>query len=123
MLAIASISLLVGGIGIMNIMLATVSQRTREIAIRRCVGATRSDVVRQFLLEALVITCIGGLIGVGLGVGGARGIALYAGWVTVVSAQAIIISFSVSALVGIVFGLYPAVRAAMVDPSEALRQA
>ncbi len=121
MAAIASISLLVGGIGIMNIMLATVMQRTREIGVRRCVGATRWDIVRQFMLEALVITCAGGLIGIGLGVGGANAISNYAGWRTVVSVQAIILSFGVSALVGIVFGLYPAVRAAAVDPIEALR--
>jgi ABC-type antimicrobial peptide transport system permease subunit len=121
MAAIASISLLVGGIGIMNIMLATVTQRTREIGVRRCIGATRWDIVRQFMLEAMVITCFGGLIGVALGVGGARGISVYADWRTVVSTQAIIVSFGVSALVGIVFGMYPAIRAAMVDPIEALR--
>lgn len=121
MAAIASISLLVGGIGIMNIMLATVTQRTREIGIRRCVGATRWDIIRQFMLEALVITCAGGLMGVAFGVGGAKGITDFAGWRTVVSVQAVIVSFSVSALVGVVFGLYPAVRAAMVDPIEALR--
>jgi putative ABC transport system permease protein len=121
MAAIASISLLVGGIGIMNIMLATVSQRTREIGVRRCIGATRWDIIRQFMLEAMVITCAGGLIGVVMGVGGARAISIYANWRTVVSMQAIILSFSVSAIVGIVFGLYPAVRAALVDPIEALR--
>lgn len=121
MAAIASISLLVGGIGIMNIMLATVTQRTREIGVRRCVGATRWDIVRQFMLEALVITCAGGLMGVALGVGGARTISVYADWRTVVSAQAIVVSFGVSAMVGIVFGMYPAVRAALVDPIEALR--
>lgn len=121
MAAIASISLLVGGIGIMNIMLATVTQRTREIGIRRCIGATRWDIVRQFMLEAMVITCVGGLIGIAMGVGGAKAISTYADWRTVVSMQAIILSFSVSAFVGIVFGLYPAVRAAMVDPIEALR--
>ena len=121
MAAIASISLLVGGIGIMNIMLATVSQRTREIGIRRCVGATRWDIVRQFMLEALVITCVGGMIGIFAGIGGARAIAEYAGWRTLVSVQAIILSFGVAGLVGVIFGLYPAVRAAMVDPIEALR--
>lgn len=121
MAAIASISLLVGGIGIMNIMLATVTQRTREIGVRRCVGATRWDITRQFMLEALVITYVGGLIGIGLGIGGARAIAVYANWSTVVSVHAIVISFGVSALVGVVFGLYPAVRAASVDPIEALR--
>ena len=121
MAAIASISLLVGGIGIMNIMLATVTQRTREIGVRRCIGATRWDIIRQFMLEALVITCVGGLIGVALGVGGASAISTFAGWRTVVSMQAIIVSFGVSGLVGVVFGIYPAARAAMVDPIEALR--
>jgi putative ABC transport system permease protein len=121
MAAIASISLFVGGIGIMNIMLATVSQRTREIGVRRCIGATRWDIVRQFMLEALVITCVGGLIGVVLGIGGAKAISVYANWRTVVSMQAIVVSFGVSGLVGIVFGMYPAVRAALVDPIEALR--
>ncbi|MDO8588191.1 MAG: ABC transporter permease [Armatimonadota bacterium] len=123
MAAIASISLLVGGIGIMNIMLATVTQRTREIGIRRCVGATRWDIIRQFMLEALVITCFGGLIGIGLGIGGAKAISTYADWRTVVSMQAIVVSFGVSAFVGVIFGLYPAVRAALVDPIEALRYA
>ena len=121
MAAIVSISLLVGGIGIMNIMLATVTQRTREIGIRRCVGATRWDITRQFMLEALVITCFGGLIGILLGIGGARVISVYAKWHTVVSVQAIVISFGVSGLVGVIFGLYPAIRAASVDPIEALR--
>lgn len=121
MAAIASISLLVGGIGIMNIMLATVTQRTREIGVRRCIGATRWDIIRQFMLEALVITCAGGLIGVALGIGGARAISIYANWSTVVSIQAVFMSFGVSAFVGIVFGLYPAARAAQVDPIEALR--
>lgn len=121
MAAIASISLLVGGIGIMNIMLATVTQRTREIGVRRCVGATRWDIIRQFMLEALVITCMGGLIGIALGIGGAWAISDYAGWRTLVSVEAIIISFGVAAMVGIIFGMYPAVRAAMVDPIEALR--
>lgn len=121
MAAIASISLLVGGIGIMNIMLATVTQRTREIGVRRCIGATKWDIIRQFMLEALVITCFGGLIGVALGVAGAKAISVYANWRTVVSVQAIIVSFSVSALVGVIFGMYPAIRASSVDPIEALR--
>ena len=121
MAAIASISLLVGGIGIMNIMLATVTQRTREIGIRRCVGATRWDITRQFLLEALVITCFGGLIGIALGIGLARAIAVYANWSTIVSAHAVVLSFGMAGMVGVVFGLYPAVRAASLDPIEALR--
>ena len=121
MLAIAGISLLVGGVGIMNIMLATVTQRTREIGIRRCVGANRFDIIRQFLLEALVITCAGGLIGIAVGIAGARAISVYADWRTIVSANAIVISFSVSVAVGVIFGMYPALRAAAVDPIEALR--
>jgi len=121
MLAIAGISLLVGGVGIMNIMLATVTQRTREIGIRRCVGANQFDVVRQFMLEALVITFAGGMIGILLGITGARLISIYADWRTIVSVNAIFISFSVCVAVGVVFGLYPALRAAAVDPIEALR--
>jgi len=121
MLAIASISLLVGGVGIMNIMLATVTQRTREIGVRRCIGANRFDIVRQFLLEALVITCAGGVLGALAGVAGARIISDYAGWRTIVSASAMVIAFGVCVSVGVVFGLYPALRAAAVDPIEALR--
>ena len=119
--AIASISLLVGGIGIMNIMLATVTQRAREIGIRRCIGAKRGDIVRQFLVECLVITMVGGLIGIGGGIGAAQAISYYAGWKTVVSGMAVILSFGVSVSVGLIFGLYPAIRAAMIEPMEALR--
>jgi putative ABC transport system permease protein len=119
--AIAGISLLVGGIGIMNIMLATVTQRAREIGIRRCLGATRGDIVRQFLVECLVITTIGGLIGVVGGIGAARAISHYATWQTVVSGSAVVLSLAVSFSVGLIFGLYPAIRAASVDPMEALR--
>jgi putative ABC transport system permease protein len=119
--AIASISLLVGGIGIMNIMLATVTQRAREIGIRRCIGASRSDIARQFLLEALVITAIGGLLGILLGVEMATLISQYAGWRTIVSGQAILVSLGVAVVTGVVFGLYPAMRAASIQPMEALR--
>ncbi|MBN1458243.1 MAG: ABC transporter permease, partial [Armatimonadetes bacterium] len=119
--AIASISLLVGGIGIMNIMLATVTQRAREIGIRRCIGASRSDIARQFLLEALVITAFGGLLGIVLGVEMATLISEFAGWRTIVSGQAILVSLGVAIVTGVVFGLYPAMRAASIQPMEALR--
>ncbi len=119
--AIASISLLVGGIGIMNIMLATVTQRAREIGIRRCIGAKRGDIVRQFLVECLVITMIGGVIGVGGGIGAAQAISQYAQWKTVVAGTAVVLSLGVSVSVGLIFGLYPAIRAASIEPMEALR--
>jgi len=119
--AIASISLLVGGIGIMNIMLATVTQRQREIGIRRCVGASQADIARQFLLECLVITSIGGLVGIGLGVEMARMISKYANWPTIVSGQAVLLSLVVATSTGLIFGLYPALRAASIEPMEALR--
>jgi len=119
--AIASISLVVGGIGIMNIMLATVSARAREIGIRRCIGASRADIARQFLLECLVITSTGGLLGIALGVEMARLISNYAQWRTIVSGQAVLLSLAVAVTTGIIFGLYPAVRAASIEPMEALR--
>ena len=119
--AIASISLVVGGIGIMNIMLATVSARAREIGVRRCVGASQADIARQFLLECLVITSIGGLLGIALGVEMARLISDYAQWRTIVSGQAVLLSLVVAMTTGIIFGLYPAMRAASIEPMEALR--
>jgi len=119
--AIASISLLVGGIGIMNIMLATVTQRQREIGIRRCVGASQADIARQFLLECLVITSIGGLVGIALGVEMARLISRYANWPTIVSGEAVLLSLVVASITGVIFGLYPALRAASIEPMEALR--
>lgn len=119
--AIAGISLLVGGIGIMNIMLATVTQRTREIGIRRAVGASKRDILGQFLIECLIISVIGGLIGVILGVGLGRAITFYAKWTTIVSMKAIIMAFGISAGIGIIFGMYPARKAAELDPIDALR--
>lgn len=119
--AIAGISLLVGGIGIMNIMLATVLERTREIGIRRAIGATRIDILGQFLLEAVMLSFTGGMIGIILGFTLTRVIAAYADWQTIVSWQAIFLAFWVSVAVGIIFGVYPARRAARMNPIEALR--
>lgn len=119
--AIAGISLLVGGIGIMNIMLATVLQRTREIGVRRAVGATQNDIMRQFLVEAVTICLIGCVIGLATGLILAKTISYYADWPTVVSAYSIVLAVGVSTAVGIVFGLYPARKAAQLDPIEALR--
>jgi putative ABC transport system permease protein len=118
---IAGISLLVGGIGIMNIMLATVLERTREIGVRRAVGARRADIRRQFMIEAFSISLLGGVAGVVMGAGIARIVAAYAGWPTVVTAASILLSTSVSIGVGLVSGIYPAVRAAELDPIDALR--
>ena len=120
MVAIASISLLVGGIGIMNIMLASVLERTREIGVRRAVGAPRRAIVRQFLLEATLISCAGGVVGVIAGVLLSWIIGRLAGWTTVVSLVSIVLAFSVSVAIGLVFGVYPARRAAALDPVEAL---
>ena len=121
MICIAGISLLVGGIGIMNIMLATVLERTREIGIRRAIGARQSDIIRQFLIEAVLISIVGGLIGIAAGFSGSRIIALIAGWSTVVTAISIVVAFGVSVFIGLLFGIYPAVQAARLDPIEAIR--
>jgi putative ABC transport system permease protein len=120
MVALASISLLVGGIGIMNIMLASVLERTREIGIRRAVGATQHDIVRQFLVETVMIAVAGGAIGLLFGVGLSRLIAWLAGWSTIVTLTSVALAFLVSVAVGLVFGVYPARRAARLDPVEAL---
>jgi len=121
MICIASISLLIGGIGIMNIMLATVLERTREIGIRRAIGARQRDIVRQFLIEAVLISIVGGLIGVAAGFGGSQIISVIAEWPTVVSIFSILVAFGVSVAVGLLFGIYPAVQAAKLDPIEAMR--
>ena len=121
MICIAGISLLVGGIGIMNIMLATVLERTREIGIRRAIGARQRDIVRQFLIEAVMISILGGLIGIAAGFGGSRIIAAIAGWATVVTVISIVVSFGVSVFIGLLFGIYPAMQAARLDPIEAIR--
>jgi putative ABC transport system permease protein len=119
--AIASISLVVGGIGIMNVMLVTVIQRTREIGIRRAVGATKHDIRDQFLVEALSIAILGGLVGALLGAILAAIISSFAGWVTIVSLKAVVVAFFVAGATGVTFGLVPAVKAAAVDPIECLR--
>jgi len=120
MVAIASISLLVGGIGIMNIMLASVLERTREIGVRRAIGARQKDVVRQFLIETTIISLTGGVAGILLGVGLSQLIGILAGWSTIVTTSSIVLAFGVSVAIGIVFGLYPAVRASRLDPVKAL---
>jgi putative ABC transport system permease protein len=118
---IAGISLLVGGIGIMNIMLATVLERTREIGVRRAVGATRREIRDQFVVEASAVSVVGGVAGVAMGIIIARVVAASAGWPTVVTVFSVLLSFGVSISVGLAAGIYPAVRAAMLDPIEALR--
>lgn len=121
MVAIASISLLVGGIGIMNIMLASILERTREIGIRRALGARQKDVIRQFLVEAVLISLLGGLIGIAFGFGMSRIIAWLAGWSTVTTLSSILLAFAFSVSVGLLFGIYPARKAARLDPVEAIR--
>ncbi|HTI36985.1 MAG TPA: ABC transporter permease [Vicinamibacterales bacterium] len=119
--AIASVSLLVGGVGIMNIMLVSVTERTREIGLRMAVGARARDVLRQFLLEAVLLSVLGGAVGVATGMFGVQAIAKNLHWPTHVSTNAIWVAFGVAAAIGITFGYYPAVRAARLDPIEALR--
>jgi len=119
--SIAFISLLVGGIGIMNVMLATVTERTREIGIRRALGAKRGQIVRQFLAETLVLSVGGGLLGIGAGFLIAQGITALSGSLTLVQGGHVLLSFAIAALVGLSFGIYPAWRAASLDPVEALR--
>ena len=121
LVGIASISLVVGGIGIMNIMLVTVTERTREIGIRIAIGAREGDILTQFLLEAVVLTMAGGLVGIALGTGIGALLAHSFGWPFVIDGRSILLAFGVSALVGIVFGFYPAQRAARLDPITALR--
>ena len=118
---IAGISLIVGGIGIMNIMLVTVTERTREIGIRKALGATKMNILLQFLVEAMSLTIVGGLIGIALGATAATLLASLAGWSTPLSVSAVLIAFGFSAGVGLIFGLLPARKAANMDPIEALR--
>jgi len=119
--SVAAVSLLVGGIGIMNIMLVSVTERTREIGLRRAVGARRRDVLDQFIIEAMALTLAGGLAGIAVGVGGALAVNRLLDWATVVSAAAVFVSFGFAAIIGIVFGFFPARRAAGLNPVDALR--
>ncbi|MFP3418753.1 ABC transporter permease [Bacillus sp. SIMBA_154] len=119
--SIAGISLLVGGIGVMNIMLVSVTERTREIGIRKALGATRAQILVQFLIESVVLTLIGGLMGIALGLGGASLVSLFAGWPSLVSWQVVCGGVLFSMLIGIIFGLIPANKAARLDPIESLR--
>jgi putative ABC transport system permease protein len=118
---IAAVSLLVGGIGIMNIMLLSVTERTREIGIRRAVGARARDVRSQFVLEAVALSVAGGLVGVVVGLAVARGLSRYLHWSTTISPAAVILSVGVAAAIGIFFGWYPAKEAARLDPIQSLR--
>jgi putative ABC transport system permease protein len=119
--AIASVSLLVGGIGIMNIMLVSVTERTREIGIRMAIGAKTWDIRLQFIIEAVILSLIGGLVGVITGISASEAISLAAGWRTVVSPFYVFLAFSFSGMVGIFFGFYPAYKASLLNPIDALR--
>jgi putative ABC transport system permease protein len=119
--AVASVSLIVGGIGIMNIMLVSVTERTREIGLRMAVGARGKDILMQFLIEAVTLSLVGGVIGILLGWGGAQLVSHNLGWNTLVSLQSILTAFVFSAAIGVFFGFYPARKAAQLDPIDALR--
>ncbi len=119
--AIASVSLVVGGIGIMNILLVSVTERTREIGVRMAVGAKRHHIVMQFLIEAMTLSLVGGVLGIVLGITGAKLTTLIAGWPTIISGDVIMLAFFFSLVVGLFFGLYPANKAARLNPIEALR--
>jgi putative ABC transport system permease protein len=119
--AVASISLIVGGIGIMNIMLVSVTERTREIGIRMAIGAKRNDILMQFLTEAVLLTILGGVLGIAIGAGGAMIVSKILTWPTLISFWSVAVAFIFSAAVGIFFGFYPARKAASMNPIEALR--
>ena len=120
--AVASVSLMVGGIGIMNIMIVSVTERTREIGLRMAVGARRRDILSQFLLEAVTLSMIGGLLGILVGVGGSMGFTAFGDWPAILQPSAIGIAFTLSAAVGVFFGFYPARKASLLNPIEALRR-
>ncbi len=119
--SVAGVSLLVGGIGIMNIMLVSVTERTREIGVRLAVGARSRDILLQFLIEAVTLSLIGGLIGIGLGIVSSRLLSIEMGWRTLISPNSIVVAFAFSAAIGVFFGFYPARKAALLDPIDALR--
>ncbi len=119
--SIAAVSLLVGGIGVMNIMIVSVTERTREIGIRMAVGAKRRDILRQFLIEALVITIMGGIFGIMLGVGISYTVSAFGAWDTIITMQSVLLAFIFSVFVGLLFGLYPARKASLMKPIDALR--
>jgi putative ABC transport system permease protein len=121
LMSVASVSLLVGGIGIMNIMLVSVTERTREIGLRLAVGARSRDILSQFLAEAVTLSVFGGLLGIALGVGVSEAIVQSLGWPMKVTTEAIALAFGFAGAVGVFFGWYPARRAASLDPSDALR--
>ena len=120
LMGIASISLIVGGIGIMNILLVSVTERTKEIGLRMAIGAKRRHILLQFLVEAIIMTAIGGSVGVAAGIGGAKLLTTLVGWPTIISPEAIVIAFLFSLIVGVFFGLYPANKASKMNPIEAL---
>ncbi len=119
--SVAAVSLLVGGIGIMNIMLVSVTERTREIGIRRAIGARQRDILLQFLIEACILSAAGGSVGIGVGIGGANVISSLQGWPTLIAPEAVVLALAVSIVVGVFFGFYPAQKASRLDPIEALR--
>jgi putative ABC transport system permease protein len=120
--AVASVSLIVGGIGIMNIMIVSVTERTREIGLRMAVGARRRDILSQFLTEAVALSMIGGLLGILVGVGGSMGFSAFGDWPAILQPSAIAIAFTLSGAVGVFFGFYPARKASLLNPIEALRR-
>ena len=120
LMSIASISLIVGGIGIMNILLVSVTERTKEIGLRMAVGAKRRHILLQFLVEAIIMTAIGGFVGVVAGIAGAKLLTTMVGWPTIISPEAVAIAFLFSLIVGVFFGLYPANKASKMNPIEAL---